>query len=177
MGMDMPPTLAPTLLPAPVSVAATAPVGVLYIVYEQRKTSNAKASRLPLYLAEAARSAASVREKNPSLPVALTTTESASLPKSIMYPYCGSNTTAIIRILKLPCFISRVNRSAFERVLQLAAAKPREPLWAPRLRALAASPFDLTLALDSHATTCSSHLHDALLLEARRSGAHYDLAV
>ena len=124
-------------------------VGVLYIVYEQRFQRNAKASRLGSYLAEAARSARSVRALNPALPVALSTT--SSLPATIA--------------------------GAFERVLQLAPATASEPLWAPRLRALAASPFGLTLALDSHATACSALLHQALLAEARRPAPHFDLAV
>ena len=131
--------------------AASTEVGVLYVVYEHRLRSNTKkTARLPAYLAEAAASARRIRTLNPALPVALSTTQTALLPRSLV--------------------------AAFDRVLPLAAAAASEPLWGPRLRALAASPFGLTLALDSHATACSDELHAALLAEARRRGARYDLA-
>ena len=132
-------------------------VGVLYVVYSQLiqaqarvdASQRAKASSLQKYLKEAASSSRAVQQFNPALPVALSTT-TRTFPKQI--------------------------RSAFTLIQNLAEAAPAEPLWAPRLRALAASPFYLTLAMDSHATACSSQLHTALLREAARPMA-YDLAV
>ena len=133
---------------AAVAMPPSLEVGVLYIVYAHATRRNAKASRLRQYLAEAASSARRMRALNPLLPVFLSTTQ--QLPKPM--------------------------EEAFGRVLRLAPASAVEPLWAPRLRALAASPFGLTLALDSHATACSSSLHAALTFEARRKGVRYDLA-
>ena len=89
-------------------------VGVLYVVYAQHGASNPKggASSLAKYLAEAVASAARLRELNPRLPIGLSTTEAPSvLPKAAM---------------------------AFSHVLQLAPAGKLEPLWVPRLRAIAA---------------------------------------
>ena len=132
-------------------------VGVLYVVYRQTidvraradTAQRAKATALNKYLLEAASSARTLCRLNPDLRVALSTTRRN---------------------------LTRQVRTSFSVILQLADAKPTEPLWAPRLRALANSPFYLTLALDSHATACSPQLHAALLREAARRGA-YDLAV
>ena len=127
----------------------SAAVGVLYIVYAQHGTKNPKASGLSKYLKEAAHSSLTLLRLNPLLPVALSTTESEALEQWV--------------------------RNAFTLVVKLSAAKKHEPLWVPRLRALAESPFSLTLAMDSHATACSPELHTALLQEHHR--AAYDLAV
>lgn len=125
-------------------------VGVLYVVYSQGSLNNPKANSLAKYLKEAAHSSIALRQLNPRLPTALSTTQ----------------------------VLPGAERLAFTLVLHLEAASASEPLWAPRLRAFAASPFALTLALDSHATACSPLLHASLLLEARRSDANrFDAAV
>ena len=132
----------------PTIASTSTDVGILYVVYRHATRANAKSIHLNKFLNEAASSARSIRALNPSLPIALSSTE-PSLPREIA--------------------------NAFSYVLHLAAADANEPLWAPRLRALAASPFKLTLALDSHATACSPLLHAALLAEARRKPT-YDIA-
>ncbi|KAL1495799.1 hypothetical protein AB1Y20_016660 [Prymnesium parvum] len=60
--------------------------------------------------------------------------------------------------------LAAADAAAFSLLLPLAVPR-RHPAWLPRLLALAASPFELTLALDAHAAPCSAALHAALLRE------------
>ena len=133
-----PPWLVHERLPSP-SVRARA-VGLLYIVFAQNSTTtrNDKAANLKRYLYEAADSARYSTALDPSLPTALAT-----------------------NVHKL------VDREAFSFVVRPLADGEADglPLWLPRVIALAASPFELTLALDSHAAACSNGLHAALLRE------------
>ena len=55
------------------------------------------------------------------------------------------------------------------------AAQRRRSTWFHRLRAIAKSPFELTVALDASVTVCSGHLHAALQSEHRRD--RFDFAV
>ena len=127
-----PPWLVHERLPSP-SVRAKA-VGLLYIVFAQNSTTthNDKAANLQRYLHEAADSARYSTALDPSLPTALAT-----------------------NVHKL------VDREAFSLVVRPLADGEAHglPLWLPRVIALAASPFELTLALDSHAVACSNGLH------------------
>ena len=121
-------------------------VGVLYIVYAQNATSNDKFTAVERYLAEAASSARSSRANDPSLPAALATN------------------------------VELVDEKSFSLVLRTVPKETAHlPLWMPRVLAIAASPFELTLALDSHATACTHGLHAALMREHQLN--RLDLAV
>ena len=123
-------------------------VGALYVVYSQEfrtcpscPSSNPKSGRANLirFLKEAAASARRMRELNPGLQVALATTEMPLEPRVA---------------------------SAFQHLVRLDAVLTTEPLWFPRLRAFAASPFQLTLAMDSHASACERGQHILFHLRA-----------
>lgn len=87
------------------------------------------------YMREAANSCRTAAASNPQLPTALAT-----------------NMLTQANITKVWTFVYSVEPDA-------------ENPWIVRFRALAASPFELTLALDSSFTICSSMLHAALMHE------------
>ena len=120
------------------STARRYPVGVLYVVYAQNTSSNEKVNDVHRFLKEAAQSARTSSLRDPTLPIALATNR------------------------------QRVDDSAFWLVLRtLPKATAHLPPWVPRIMALAASPFELTFALDAHSEVCSRGLHAALLREHR----------
>ena len=94
-------------------------------------------SKVHRFIREAAASSRQIRQINAKLPTALAT-----------------------NLLKLP----NATRSAWSIVRRHTNLREVN-VWANRLRAVAASPFELTLALDTHATVCSPALHAALLRE------------
>ena len=94
-------------------------------------------SKVHRFIREAAASSRQIRQINAKLPTALAT-----------------------NLLKLP----NATRSAWSIVRRHTTSREVN-VWANRLRAVAASPFELTLALDTHATVCSPALHAALLRE------------
>ena len=128
--------------------ASNASVGLLWVVYQQ--SLSAKGRLAKNYLAQAIASARSARALNPDLRRAIST-----------------NVPGATNDL----------RSTFDVVLPMASMRGAQvrSTWLPRLLALAASPFDLTLEIDATATICSALLHHALLREHRRN--RFDLAV
>ena len=121
--------------------------GVLYCVFAQDIRGNTRSKNFRRYLAEAVESAGITRALNPRLPLAL-----------------ASNVQ-----------IRPEEARAFHHVVTMRRLSSSATLWLPRLRALAESPFELTLALDSHAHACSSGLHEMLEAEHRRNS--FDFAV
>ena len=124
------------------STETTGTVGVLHIVYHRSTASPVLGMR---YLSEAANSSRRVRRVVPQLAVALAT--------------------------NLHHVLSRHDdvRAAWTHVISMHVNASERSMWLPRLRALADSPFRLTLALDSSVTVCSSLLHDVLRQELVRN--------
>lgn len=129
-----------------------APVGLLWVVFDQRYSRVYKKAKD--YLRQAAASAHSARALNPGLPRALAT----NVPSARMTLNGTFDLFIPPEALRCP-----------------QPCRARHPLWVPRLLALAASPFELTLEVDSSVTFCSAQLHAALLREHRRD--RFDLAV
>ena len=109
--------------------AVAAPSHPVGLLYVVWQNSAAPVSKVHSYVAEAHSSCAATRHAAPELPVALATNVAAA---------------------HTSCFSVVQN-------LTLDSADVRRP-WAPRLRALQASPFQLTLMLDSQAVVCARKL-------------------
>ena len=119
--------------PGPTEVHEVPPVAApshpVGLLYVVWQNSAAPASKVHSYVSEAHSSCAATRHAAPELPVALATNVAAA---------------------HTSCFSVVQN-------LTLDSADLRRP-WAPRLRALQASPFQLTLMLDSQAVVCARNL-------------------
>ncbi|KAL1510132.1 hypothetical protein AB1Y20_006464 [Prymnesium parvum] len=125
-------------------------VGMLWVVYSH--PSSTKGQRAHKYIEQAIASAAQAERLNPRLPRAIATNVEEAKPQL---------------------------RAAFNIVMSAddGAARRGERVspWLPRLLALASSPFELTLEVDSTVTVCSCHLH--LLLTREVQANQFDLAV
>ena len=109
--------------------AVAAPSHPVGLLYVVWQNSAAPVSKVHSYVAEAHSSCAATRHAAPELPVALATN---------------------VAVAHTSCFSVVQN-------LTLDSADVRRP-WAPRLRALQSSPFQLTLMLDSQAVVCARKL-------------------
>ena len=131
-------------VPLGVAAISSHDVGVLYIVYTHGSSFRSNATT-KRYLSEAISSSQYSRQQDPSLATALATNMHVADEKAFS-----------VVAYSLPADTSAM------------------PTWMPRLMALAASPFELTLALDAHAVVCTAGLHAALLREHRLN--RFDLA-
>lgn len=126
--------------------SASAPVGLLWVVFEHASSRGPR--RSAEYVRQAVRSAGTARALNPGLPRAIATN-------------VGNSDEAL--------------HLTFDIVARLALRSSGASPWLPRLIALGASPFDLTLELDSSVTICSSALESRLRHEYHLN--RFDVAV
>ena len=117
---------------------ARSPVGVLYVLFAMHGRWS---PRLNSYLHQAATSSRTVASTNPQLPTALAT----NVPRLVR----GNQTLHV----------------AWTVIYDITKSLTTNDPWIARLHAIATSPFELTLSLDSSFTVCSGALHAALLRE------------
>lgn len=130
--------LAPSLLAADPAHRIIAPFGALLFAYGESVELVRK------YGAEAARTAEALRRTNPDLPVAIATN----------FPNASASPGSRARLFRTPPFAA-VLPIRHDHMLYPSTVRPRYE-WVTRAHYLARSPFELTLALDSHALPCTA---------------------